>query len=81
MKRVKWNEIVPIGILSTDKLSETTEFKAVEKTGFLVCTHRSFWGRVYAVVQVDGGFREIPLKDLKPAETVYQINDEPDVIQ
>jgi hypothetical protein len=81
MRKVKWTELAPTGVFADDKLSETTEYKVVERTGLLVCAYKSFWGKVYGVVEVEGGFEEIPLTDLKPAVTVYEIQDEPLVMQ
>lgn len=69
--------MVPYGI---DAQGMLTDFKQTERTGEIVCTHRGIFGKVYAVVKVDGGFEEIPLKKLKPFYTSYELKTEPSFV-
>lgn len=81
MIRVKWTEIILQGVLSDDQMSESTELKPVERFGTLICSHKSFFGRVFCIVEYNDSFIELPLSDLKPAKVVYKINDDPTVIE
>lgn len=84
--KVQWEELAPVGSLSTDQLSETTQYCLKIKTGILITVYRSwFLRRLMAIVRTNDKFRRIPFSWLSPAhtKTVYPLIEDvipPDVI-